>query len=69
MSLKSMKSQNSNNADILSNVDEGQTFTQIALYKGALIAVRTINKPSVVLNREDLVEMKEVGHRFRHGQR
>ena len=34
--------------------------TEIAYYKGALVAVRKVNKMSVNLDREDLIEMNKV---------
>ena len=34
--------------------------TQIAHYKGTLVAVKAINKQSVTFTRSDLVEMKQV---------
>ena len=34
--------------------------TQIAHYKGTLVAVKAVNKQSVTFTRDDLVEMKQV---------
>ena len=60
MSLKSVQSRESGNDDTLSHVEESQTFTQLALYKAALVAVRMINKENVILSRDDLVEIMAV---------
>ena len=60
MSLKSVQSRESGNDDTLSHVEGSQTFTQLALYKAALVAVRMINKENVILSRDDLVEIMAV---------
>ena len=38
-----------------------QFFTQVGYYKGAMVAVQTVKKTSLTLNRDDLLELKMVG--------
>ena len=58
LSMKSMKS--CGNDDALSQMEEAQTFTKLALYKGTLVAVRMVNKLVINMSREDLLEIKTV---------
>ena len=41
---------------------DNQNFTNLAFYNGTLVYVRMINKPSIIMSRADLLEMKQVGH-------
>ena len=57
-----MKSLLSHSTDdgVMSTPEDTHTFTKLALYKGALIAVRIINKPQIYLSRDGLIEMRAV---------
>ena len=59
MRMKSMLSHSTNDC-VMSTPEDTQTFTKLALYKGAQIAVRLINKPQINLSRDGLIEMRDV---------
>ena len=59
MSMKSRLSHITHDG-VMSTTEDTHTFTKLALYKGALIAVRIINKPHINLNRDGLIEMRAV---------
>ena len=63
--MKSIRSQHTND-DVLSQHEDSQTFTQLALYKGALVAVRMINKLQINMNRDDLIEIRAVSNKQKH---
>ena len=57
LSMKSFASRSSVN-DTVSRAD--LMISNVAMYKGGLVAIRHINKPHIQLTRHDLLELKQV---------
>ena len=59
MSVRSLASRFSG-TEVDSKMTDAGGITQLAYFKGALVAVRMVNKQSINLTRNDLIEMKQV---------
>ena len=42
---------------------DNQHFTNTTFYNDEVVYVNIINKPSIIMNRDDLLEMKQVRHK------
>lgn len=60
MSMLSMRTDESTRADMMAAVKAAGVMT--GLYKGVVVALRRVDKASLMLKREDLVELKAVNH-------
>ncbi len=62
--MKSMMSGTGSQTGEALKAYETQMYTEVGLYKGNVVAIKKINKDSIQLTRQDLLELKAVSFFF-----